>query len=527
MSRNLTYDDYKVGWICALPIEVAAATAMMDERYPSLPSRSGANNIYEFGRIGNHNVVIAGLPAGYYDPINANRVAVEMKETFGSIRIGLLVGIAGGIPGPNRDIRLGDVIVSKPASGHGGVVRYNFGKALPNGRLQPTGFLNAPPKLLMTALTMLQAKDESSDYEFTRYLSPTPPPLQSNYDYPGVDLDRLFEWKYSHIGTDGDGCQKCDISRLVKRSERTPPYPKVHYGNIASGTEVISDVSIRDRLRNELDVLCFETEAAGLLDDFPCIVIRGISDYSDSHKNKIWYRWAALTSAAYAKEFLSIIPVEHVPYLYPVAASSPSESFLAFSRHLAPRNGVALGQLTIDTVTPWIDYCPYESDLTGADVAITPQRRVRELVDSAGRGSVLYNELTEALHTIINERDILESDSLTAEKSYLLLNSSHYFRRICKQPIVREWLQTTISMDWGVYMIVGIQTVPQGNSWSVLNTGNISPNQNPLANIATGEEIIAVQYRKVHFRWSTVKDEPGFLEMNHRWMVFEFGRGDQ
>lgn len=45
-------------------------------------------------------------------------------------------------------------------------------------------------------------------------------------------------------------------------------------------------------------------EAAGLMDNFPCLVIRGICDYADSHKNKRWQPYAAATAAAYAKDLL-------------------------------------------------------------------------------------------------------------------------------------------------------------------------------------------------------------------------------
>ena len=48
-------------------------------------------------------------------------------------------------------------------------------------------------------------------------------------------------------------------------------------------------------------MLCFKMEAAGLMDDFPCLVVRGICDYADSHKNKQWQGYAAATAAAYAK----------------------------------------------------------------------------------------------------------------------------------------------------------------------------------------------------------------------------------
>ncbi|TLD03397.1 uncharacterized protein PgNI_12327 [Pyricularia grisea] len=68
-----------------------------------------------------------------------------------------------------------------------------------------------------------------------------------------------------------------------------------------------------DRYSQELGgVLCFEMEAAGLMNSFPCIVIRGICDYADAHKNKRWQPYAAATAAACAKELLSVIPLENV-----------------------------------------------------------------------------------------------------------------------------------------------------------------------------------------------------------------------
>ena len=66
----------------------------------------------------------------------------------------------------------------------------------------------------------------------------------------------------------------------------------------------MKDALVRDRLAAEMDVLCFEMEAAGLMNHFPCLVIRGICDYSDSHKNKEWQGYTAMTAAAYAKDLL-------------------------------------------------------------------------------------------------------------------------------------------------------------------------------------------------------------------------------
>ena len=94
----------------------------------------------------------------------------------------------------------------------------------------------------------------------------------------------------------------------MNREPRLSEDPLIHYGLIASGDQVMRHGATRERLRKELNVLCFEMEAAGLMDDFPCLVVRGICDYADSHKNKRWQGFAAATAAAYAKELLSVIP---------------------------------------------------------------------------------------------------------------------------------------------------------------------------------------------------------------------------
>ncbi|KAF3191749.1 hypothetical protein TWF225_000970 [Orbilia oligospora] len=68
---------------------------------------------------------------------------------------------------------------------------------------------------------------------------------------------------------------------------------------------------VRDKLAAENDILCFEMEAAGLMNQFPCLVIRGICDYSDSHKNKEWQGYAAMAAAAYAKDLLrEVVPAK-------------------------------------------------------------------------------------------------------------------------------------------------------------------------------------------------------------------------
>jgi nucleoside phosphorylase len=156
-GRTVSHDDYTVGWICALPLEMAAAKAMLDDVHADLPSRPNDHNAYTLGRIGVHNIVVACLPSGKYGTTSAAVAATQMQSSFGSIQFGLMVGIGGGVPGKNADIRLGDVVVSKPDKYFGGVVQYDYGKTVRGGSFERTSTLNKPPQVLLTAVTKLQA----------------------------------------------------------------------------------------------------------------------------------------------------------------------------------------------------------------------------------------------------------------------------------------------------------------------------------------------------------------------------------
>jgi nucleoside phosphorylase len=91
----------------------------------------------------------------------------------------------------------------------------------------------------------------------------------------------------------------------------------IHCGLIASGNQVIKDANLRDSLSKQFknDILCIEMEAAGLMNDFPCVVIRGVADYSDSHKNEKWQDYAAATAAACAKALLMVVATSEVDKL--------------------------------------------------------------------------------------------------------------------------------------------------------------------------------------------------------------------
>lgn len=309
--------DYTVGWICAIATEYVAAQSFLDEEHegPEYVSPND-NNDYTLGKIKKHNVVIAVLPDGEYGISSAASVARDMLHTFPNIRIGLMVGIGGGAPSTKHDIRLGDIVVSSPGDGKGGVFQYDFGKTVQEQSFQHTGFLNQPPMVLRTAVSGLKSHYVLNGHKLDRTISKileNRKRLKRKYSRPPPDTDLLYRTDIIHpLGDETDCTMLCGDgpSKLILRPERTEDddIPAIHYGLIASANQLMKDALIRDILAAEKDVLCFEMEAAGLMNHFPCLVIRGICDYSDSHKNKDWQGYAAMTAAAYAKDLLYRIP---------------------------------------------------------------------------------------------------------------------------------------------------------------------------------------------------------------------------
>lgn len=163
---------YAVGWICALPHELAASRAMLDiEHRPLEQQHPQDHNVYTLGSIAGHNIVMACLPASSYGLASAATVAKDMLRTFISVRFGLMVGIGGGAPlGPN-DIRLGDVVVSNSFAESGGVIQYDVGKILQGGRFERRGVLDKPPELLRNAVNHLRASHEMEDSQISRHVS--------------------------------------------------------------------------------------------------------------------------------------------------------------------------------------------------------------------------------------------------------------------------------------------------------------------------------------------------------------------
>jgi nucleoside phosphorylase len=308
MAQILSHGDYSVALICALDTELAAARVMLDKIHDPLPQSSTDYNAYTLGEMSGHNVVIACLPSGVYGTVSAATVMTNTLRTFKSLRFALMVGIGGGVPNKHSDIRLGDVVVGIPNGTSSGVIQHDYGKFIEDGKFQPTGYLNKPPQALLTAVSQVRGSGIIGEPRVGGIVSEKLqgyPEMRERCSRPKNDW--LFNSEYEHQTSNG-GCSACDQSRLINRDPRLPPEPYIHYGSIASGNQVIKDAQRRDSIAREFGILCFEMEAAGLVDQLPCLVIRGVCDYCDSHKQKQWQGYAALTAAAYAKVILSAVP---------------------------------------------------------------------------------------------------------------------------------------------------------------------------------------------------------------------------
>jgi nucleoside phosphorylase len=317
MAKN---HQFTIGWICPLALEKEAARLVLDEEYRQDESNY-QNTYYLGGRIGEHKVVM-----GVQRRIGLTGAAIlaeKMRAGFPNIKYFLLVGIAGGVPrygpaGAVSEIVLGDVVVSSPRGNHGGVMQYDKGAWEGQGRLNYRGHTNGVPGDLMAAVNNFRAEGWSKT-NITEVLKQMRGKLNEEqkhqYDDPGPGRDRLFQDTYEHKGTELDDCKTCcDADYVDSRYDRGDgatrlvDRPSVHFGNIASSNQLQISAVERNRVQREHNVICFEMEAAGVMDEYPCVVVRGICDYADSHKNKGWQDYAAATAAAYAKGLLSRIP---------------------------------------------------------------------------------------------------------------------------------------------------------------------------------------------------------------------------
>ncbi|KAL9093551.1 MAG: hypothetical protein Q9165_003946 [Trypethelium subeluteriae] len=333
--------DFDIAIICALPIEADAVLGVFDEFWEkegeSYGKAANDSNTYTTGRIGKHNVVLAHMP-GMGKSASAS-VAANFCSSFESIRLGLVVGICGGAPvgiTKNEEMILGDVVVST------GVVQFDFGRQYSDRVIRKDtledelGRQNMEIRGFLRKMGGLHGRKQLKDNSFIHLTELCSKNDFDAWGYPGASKDILYPSTYRHIHQQPEACRtcasnsscqaaressceelNCDASkqiprvRLQKIEQRALTAktgiihgPEIYFGKVASGDLVIKSEIHRDEIARREKVIAFEMEGAGAWDHFPTVVIKGVCDYADSHKNKEWQGYAAATAAATMKAFL-------------------------------------------------------------------------------------------------------------------------------------------------------------------------------------------------------------------------------
>ncbi|KAL7943956.1 nucleoside phosphorylase domain-containing protein [Trichoderma barbatum] len=334
--------DYRIAIICALPLECRAITLLFDqfwdEEADPLGQESGDTNTYITGRMGTHYVVLVLIPS--LGKASMIRPAAFLRRRYPDLSFAILMGICGGVPNPGAgELLLGDVVISK------NVIRYDSSEQYLDILLGGYNHLLVR-RQLRTFLAMLEG--ETGNDRLQRSTAQHLNQLQrragsKSYSYPGFAEDRLFEASYRHKHWGNSPCEVCnlpgqnicdeaaqescaklgcDASQIVRRERleekknlrpEKAQRPAIFTGDVASGDAVLKSGDERDRIAKELGVIAFDMHESGLSEGLPCVIIKGICDYADGHKNKKWQPFAAATAAAAAKALLEQYYSQLVP----------------------------------------------------------------------------------------------------------------------------------------------------------------------------------------------------------------------
>ncbi|PYH67515.1 kinesin light chain [Aspergillus vadensis CBS 113365] len=329
--RPQTRENFTIAIFCALPVEAEAIECLFDESYDRLSKyygkRQGDTNTYINGRVGDHHVVLCYMPG--MGTTNAAAVASALRASYPRIQLALVVGICGGVPtvSKSENIFLGDVVISDS------LVLYNLGRQYPGSferKAEVQEALGRPNPEIRSLLNALRSTHSHNELE--SQIMQNVQELQKSdkkWCHPRIN-DILFDASYIHKHHQQDcnascvclvsetlddicedalakscddlGCDKSQIIRSLKPVERVGV--SAHIGTVACAKGVMKSGHHRDKIAKKDKIIGFEMEGAGVWDIFPCVVIKGVCDYADSHKNKLWQKYAAVTGASAAKAFL-------------------------------------------------------------------------------------------------------------------------------------------------------------------------------------------------------------------------------
>jgi nucleoside phosphorylase len=289
--------DPTIGLVTAIPEEYVAMRGLIDDpvdRYVADdPARYTMGTMPSADGRPPHRVALTTLGATATDAA-ANGCA-NLARSFPSISVVIMVGIAAGVPAvshPERHVRLGDIVVAE------GVIDYDHIRVLTDGAELRRGF-PLPSAVLTRCTTILKSDELSGQRPWEEWLDISARSGLHSYSRPSDSTDVVYD----------AGGRKLDHPRR-DRSGHHKGRPKVHYGLVGSADRALSDVAVRDQLAAQYRILALEMEGAGLgssgfLNDLAWFMVRGISDYGDSRRDRVWRRYASLAAAAYVRALLA------------------------------------------------------------------------------------------------------------------------------------------------------------------------------------------------------------------------------
>ncbi|KAF4494313.1 hypothetical protein FAGAP_9567 [Fusarium agapanthi] len=359
-------DEFRVAIMCALSREADAVSLLFDEFWDEMGDTYGRvdsdTNFYITGRIGKHNVVLTILSG--MGTNSASAASNNLRASYTGLQLVLLVGVCGGLPRiGDKDAFLGDVVVSKQIVGYDNI--FDDGNGRPNADLRPllaaldTEFMDK--RLKRAAASHLKELQQEAKEQMRR----------AEYHYPGAKNDAIYPPEYSHKHRDScprcaedpeffcrsafqSSCAelRCEPDKLIPREhkedlpEGADFAPEIFIGRLGSGNTVMKSGLDRDRTAARHNLIAFEMEGAGIGEEVPCIVVKGICDYADSHKNKTWQNFAAATAASVAKAILAWFPSssngQHEP---PLQAHYEANEFSVANNALADTAWVSHGDI--------------------------------------------------------------------------------------------------------------------------------------------------------------------------------------
>ncbi|VDL96889.1 unnamed protein product [Schistocephalus solidus] len=346
--RSLSHEQKPtIAIITNLLCEKLAVDSLMERKTTYVRYKiEGDSNVYTIGYIGKQKVISVKLPMVGRElqaKISSGSITTRLLGAFQSIQHVLLVGVGGSVSHVyefNKHSRLGDIVVSAPASFHEAPeadgVNGNHQQAtepfyvycekideLSNGATSNGGtaapilfsYRNFAPKdlVLLTCAKLLvsEFKKAPKACGWMRYIEEGLQNLKDNeFDYtrPPPESDKL----------------KLQIGEGVAVDVKHPEPPPdaawclpgtslVRFGCIGSGRPVTDDCFLRDLFANQQHLLAFDAEFDQVLESLlgngitSFLVVRGVADYVEGRQAVEAFNWqpyAALAAAAFAKALL-------------------------------------------------------------------------------------------------------------------------------------------------------------------------------------------------------------------------------